>query len=73
MWMMGFGYLWMLLGLLVSAAILALLIWVIVHFAHWSATHAAVEGSGAGRILDERYARGEIGWEEYQRIRQDLA
>ncbi len=34
MWMMGFGYLWMLLGILVSAGILALLIWVIVHFAH---------------------------------------
>lgn len=27
---------------------------------------------GARRILDERYARGEIGQEEYQRMRRDV-
>ena len=38
MGMMGFGYLWMLLGFLVFAGIVALVIWAIVQFAGSSRT-----------------------------------
>ena len=70
--MMGFGYLWMLFGFLVFAGLLAVLVWAIVKFAASDRMQASVDGSSARRILDERYARGEINQEEYQRIRREL-
>ncbi|MDQ6900657.1 MAG: SHOCT domain-containing protein [Candidatus Dormibacteraeota bacterium] len=71
--MMGFGFLWMLFGFLIFAGILAVGIWAIIHFAASSRVLAAVDGSSARRILDERYARGEISQEEYQRIRREIS
>ena len=70
--MMGFGYLWMLLGFLVFAGIVALVIWAIVQFAGSSRGQAPLDTSAAQRVLDERYARGEISQDEYQRIRRDI-
>jgi putative membrane protein len=72
MGMMGFGYLWMLFGFLVFAGLLAVVVWAIVKFAASNRMQAPVDGLSARRILDERYARGEINQEEYQRIRREL-
>jgi putative membrane protein len=75
MGMMGFGlyWLWMLLGFLIFAGLLALLIWAIIRFAGSARPTPQVEGASARRILDERYARGEINQEEYQRIRREIS
>jgi putative membrane protein len=66
----------MFLGPLITIAFLALLIAAVFALVRWL---GAADG-GAGRrtpraldILDERYARGEIDSEEYQRRRQDIA
>jgi putative membrane protein len=70
---MGWG---MWLGPIVMSALLALLAGAIVAVVRWI---GAAAGNGGGRvrtardILDERYARGEIDREEYQRRRDDLA
>ena len=40
---------------------------------HGMSRSLEVGGRTAREILDERYARGEIGREEYERIRRDLA
>lgn len=69
---MGFGYLWMLFGFLVFAGLLAVVVWAIVKFAASNQMQAPDDGFSARRILDERYARGEINQEEYQRIRREL-
>jgi putative membrane protein len=67
---MGWGGMW--LGPLVMIAVLAVLIAGIVTLVRWI-------GDGGGRvhtareILDERYARGEIDREEYQRRRDDIS
>ena len=65
--MMGFGVLMMRIGLVVLVTVTALLVWAIVHFASRRAT-----GDAARRALEERLARGEIGEDEYQRIRRQL-
>ena len=72
MGMMGFGYFWMLFGFLVFAGLLAVVVWAIAKFAASNRMQAPVDRLSARRILDERYARGEINQEEYQRIRREL-
>jgi putative membrane protein len=73
---MGWGAGGMWLGPLFMIIPLALLIVAIVTLARWMGGGNA---NGAGRvrtardILDERYARGEIDREEYQRRRDDIA
>ncbi|HLF36339.1 MAG TPA: SHOCT domain-containing protein [Anaerolineales bacterium] len=74
--MMGFG---MGIGLLVLLLFWGLLIfgaaWLVKGvFSGDKRTLGASVGSGAKprEILDQRYARGEIAREEYDRIRQDL-
>jgi putative membrane protein len=71
--MMGFGFLWMLFGLLIFAGLLALAVWAIIHVTGSRQPQAAVDSLGARRILDERYAKGEISQEEYQRIRHEIS
>ena len=65
--MMGFGLLMMLIGLIVVVAIIALVVWAVVGF-----TSRSGSGDTARRTLDERYARGEIGDDEYQRMKRQL-
>jgi len=69
--MIGFGLLMMLFGLLVVVGIVALIIWAVLRL-----TGAGRPGSPGGhqarQILDQRYARGEIDQDEYQRIRREL-
>ncbi|RZU72992.1 putative membrane protein [Micromonospora kangleipakensis] len=64
--MMGWMWIWSLLGL----AVLLVLVWLTVRLTGgqlgWTTP------SSARRILDERYARGEIDEEEYRRRRAGL-
>lgn len=65
--MMGWMWTWSLVGLVVLGA----LVWLVFRL-----TDPAGTGHGspaARRILDERYARGEIDEEEYRRRRAGLA
>jgi putative membrane protein len=75
----GWGWGWgggMWLGPLFMIALLVLLIAAIVALVRWM---GGGSGDSGGRvrtardILDERYARGEIDREEYQRRRDDIA
>jgi putative membrane protein len=72
---MGWGWSGMWLGPVFMIALLALLIAAIVALVRWM---GGTSGDGVARvrtardILDERYARGEIDREEYQRRRGDI-
>ena len=70
-WMHGWMWFW---PLLVLASVL-LLIYGVVRLAQSSpsAPEAAPRGSSARRILDERFARGEIDEDEYRRRRAELS
>lgn len=74
---MGWGSGWggMIFGPLMMIAWLAVLVAVVALILRW----VGIAGTSSGRpertardILDERYARGEIDREEYQRRRQDI-
>jgi len=67
----GFGLLMMMFGLLITVGVVVLIIWAVLHLTR-NAGLATTGGSHARQILDQRYARGEIGQEEYQRIRREL-
>ncbi|MFC4148753.1 SHOCT domain-containing protein [Micromonospora mangrovi] len=64
--MMGWMWIWSLLGL----AVLAILAWLVVRLT--TAHPDAAGASSARHILDDRYARGEIDEEEYRRRRAGL-
>jgi putative membrane protein len=67
-WGSGYGWIWMLLGWVV---IIGLVVWAVTALSGRDARggHAP---SSARRILDERFARGEIDEEEYRRRRDEL-
>ena len=69
---MGGG--WLLMGLVPVGAILLLgwLAWAVLRRPFGSHGDAA-PSSSARQILDERYARGEVTREEYERVKTDLA
>lgn len=69
--MMTFGLLMMLIGLLVMVGIVALAIWVLVRFSGLGRRDRASR-SHSRKILDRRYAAGEVDHEEYERIRREL-
>jgi putative membrane protein len=69
--MMTFGVLMMLAGLALLVALVAVAVWAVVHFTGPGRADGAT-GSNPRQILDQRYARGEIDQEEYQRIRREL-
>ena len=73
---MGWGWAGMWLGPLFMIAVLAMVVVGIVVLARWIGGSGS-DGGGRVRtpreILDERYARGEIDREEYQRRRDDIA
>lgn len=75
-WGMGWGWGGMWLGPLFMIVPLALLIALIVVLVRWLGGGSDDGGRRvrtARDILDERYARGEIDREEYQRRRNDIA
>lgn len=77
---MGMGMGWGLFGLLFALAVIAIVVWAVVTLTlQWGAhRHPAVVGPAAApdpsaqRILDERFARGEIDAEEFTRRRELL-
>ncbi len=73
-WMYGYMWLWWILPLLVLAG-LGLLGYTVVRLAQGgrSPVPSAERGSSARRILDERFARGEIEEDDYQRRRAQLS
>ena len=75
-WETGWGWGGMWLGPVFMIALLALLIGLIVALVRWLGGGSEDGGRRvrtARDILDERYARGEIDREEYQRRRNDIA
>lgn len=67
-WGSGYGWIWMLLS---WAVIIGLVVWAVNSFAGRDARGGNGPPS-ARRILDERFARGEIDEEEYRRRRDEL-
>ncbi|HEV2415266.1 MAG TPA: SHOCT domain-containing protein [Candidatus Dormibacteraeota bacterium] len=71
MGMMSFGLLMMFVGLLVVAGVIAIVAWGVIYFAGAGRSRGG-QNDQARQILDQRYAKGEIGEEEYRRIRREL-
>ena len=70
--MMGFGFLMMFFGLLVVAGVIAITVGAVIYFTGAGHTRGTID-TQARQMLDQRYAKGEIGEEEYRRIRRQLS
>ena len=70
-WGLGMMLIMMLFWVLVIAAIIAGIVWVVRQASDGTNDGSARQGQ-ALNILRERYARGEITKEEFERMRQDL-
>ena len=66
--MMGWGFVGLLLALLLVMFVIVL----IVAGLRWTWRHEEPRRDNALEILKQRYARGEIGREEFDRIKDDL-
>ena len=77
MWWYGSNWMWWqaTLGWIAMIVILALLVWGIYALAKSidRRPETGERSSDAGRILDERLARGEIDVEEYRRLRESMS
>jgi putative membrane protein len=75
-WGSGYGMGW--LGIIIMLAFWILVIVGIIFLIRWLAVQTKREGSGPGaeesalEILKKRYARGEIGKEEFEEKKKDL-
>ena len=72
----GFGPMWFggLFSLLLLALLIVALVLAVRHLTGWPSGDPGPRGGGrALEILKERYARGEIGKEEFETMRRDLA
>ena len=72
MGMMGFGFLMMFFGLLVVAGVIAITVGAVIYFTGSGRSRGTVD-TQARQILNQRYAKGEIGEEEYRRMRRELS
>jgi putative membrane protein len=73
--MMWLGLLMMVVGLLVFAGIILLAVWAVTRLTgreHGPSSGTATTPEDPLVILQRRYARGEIGRDDYERIRSDL-
>lgn len=68
----GWGVGWI-IGLFFLAVVIGLIIWGIVALVRHSRSGSAGRGNGALAIARERYARGEVSKEEFDRIKKDLS
>ena len=73
MWGWGFGSMWLggLLMALFWIAVIVAVVWLVHSMGNRPPT--TDDGSSARRILDERFASGEITEDEYQRRRQAMS
>jgi len=71
MGMIGFGFLMMLFGLLILIGLVAVVVAAVLYLTG-SARPRGPSDPQAQQILDQRYAKGEIDDEEYQRRRRAL-
>jgi putative membrane protein len=64
-----FGWLWMLIPLLFWGGLLALIVWAVVRIfpERRGGGRSEVRGRSSAEILRERFARGEINAQEYER------
>ena len=69
-WGSGFGWIWM---LIVWAVVIGGVVWAVTQLSARSGTPGRGGSDDARRILDERFARGEIDEDEYRRIRDELS
>ncbi len=72
-WMMGGWIVIMALFLLLVIALLVLAGWGILRLTQQKPPAAPVSPDDPMAILNRRYAKGEIGREEFERIRSDIA
>jgi len=72
-WMMGGWIVMMAVFLLLVIALLVLAGWGILRLAQPTPPAAPVSPDDPMAILNRRYAKGEIGREEFERIRSDIA
>lgn len=72
-WMLGWGWGMMLLVMLFWVAVIGLVAWAVYRFARGRGRTGGSPGRATpGEVLDQRYARGEIGLDEYRRMRGEL-
>ena len=71
MGMMGFGFLMMFFGLLVVAGVIAITVGAVIYFTGAGHSQGTID-TQARQMLDLRYAKGEIGEDEYKRMRREL-
>lgn len=69
-WSSGYGWIWM---VVVWAAVIGGVIWAVTQLSARNGTPGRSDHSDARRILDERFARGEIDEDEYRRRRDELS
>ena len=72
-WGYGYGLLHMIIWLVILVAIVAGVVWLVRAAAQPGAHHFSARPSPGLQLLDERYARGEINREEYLQKKQDIA
>ena len=68
----GFGFLHMLFSVVVFVLIVGLVVSLFTHGTPWGANSRATGRSAGLAVLEERYARGEIGRDEYLQKKRDL-
>lgn len=68
-WMGGWGWLWI---ILLSLALIALVVWVLTRSGRSDSSPAGRTEVDALRILEERFARGEIDKDEFENRRAAL-
>lgn len=68
-WGTGYGWLWMLLTWVV---VIGVVVWVVTRVSARDGAQGRTGSRDARRILDERFARGEIDEDEYRRRRDEL-
>jgi putative membrane protein len=74
------GWAWSIVGLLITIIMISIFVRIIIrivrgdhhHHHHWDGVEQEDPSASARKILDERYARGEIDDEEYKRKRENL-
>jgi putative membrane protein len=68
-WGSGYGWIWM---TLVWVLVIGVVVWAVARITARDGAHGRAEPDSARRILDERFARGEIDEDEYRRRRDQL-